>query len=105
MALETQRFENLFEAVPHALLVVHPAGTILRSNIPAETLFHYDREDLVGQLIQVLIPEYDWEACSKQPTESLTETRNRSVTAELAGRHQDGSSFPVNVVLSHLDEG
>ncbi|WP_051973476.1 EAL domain-containing protein, partial [Cryobacterium sp. MLB-32] len=77
----------------------------LRSNIPAETLFHYDREDLVGQLIQVLIPEYDWEACSKQPTESLTETRNRSVTAELAGRHQDGSSFPVNVVLSHLDEG
>ena len=105
MALRSPTIENLLEAVPYPLLVLDRAGTIVGSNSSTELLFQYDREDLIGRFIQMLVPAYDWEACSEQPTESLSGPTNGSVTVELAGKHHDGSNFPVKLALSQLDAG
>ena len=50
-------FESLLEAAPIALLGVDQAGVILFTNRQTERLFGYDREMLVGQQVEMLVPD------------------------------------------------
>jgi PAS domain S-box-containing protein len=83
------------------------AGVIRFVNYQAESLFGYDRDDLVGKPIQTLVPEYLWEVYSEHREEYFADPRSRSMglDLELSGRHHDGSELPVNISLSHLDTG
>ncbi|HEY8619726.1 MAG TPA: PAS domain S-box protein [Dermatophilaceae bacterium] len=100
-------FEGLLEAVPDALVGVDRAGVIRFVNHQTESLFGYDRTDMVGQPIQTLVPEYLWEVYSEHREEYFADPRSRSMglDLELGGRQQDGSELPVNISLSHLDTG
>src|SRR5665647_3195 len=100
-------FEGLLEAVPDALVGVDQAGVIRFVNHQTESLFGYDRTDMVGQPIQTLVPEYLWEVYSEHREEYFADPRSRSMglDLELGGRQQDGSELPVNISLSHLDTG
>jgi PAS domain S-box-containing protein len=60
-----KRLENLLEPVPDALVGMDQAGVIRFVNHQTESLFGYDRDDLVGQPIQTLAPEYLWEVYSR----------------------------------------
>ena len=55
------RFENLLEAVPDALVGMDQKGLIRFVNRQTESLFGYDRDELVGQPIQMLVPEPLWQ--------------------------------------------
>jgi PAS domain S-box-containing protein len=57
MSSETTRLANLLEAVPDALVGMDRTGVIRFVNQQTESLFGYDRDDLVGQPIQTLVPE------------------------------------------------
>jgi PAS domain S-box-containing protein len=83
------------------------AGVIRFVNHQTESLFGYDRDDLVGQPIQTLVPEYLWEVYSEHREQYFADPRSRSMglDLELGGRQQDGSELPVNISLSHLDTG
>src|SRR2546426_10392766 len=50
-------FEKLFESSPDAILVSDPDGRITEANAQVEKLFGYSRAELVGQRVEVLIPE------------------------------------------------
>src|SRR5215469_7198411 len=54
--LEERRAENLLEAAPDAMVVVDQAGRIVLINAQTETLFGYQREEILGQRVEVLIP-------------------------------------------------
>ena len=58
MSSKTTRFDSLLEAVPDALVGMDQAGVIRFVNHQMESLFGYGRDDLVGQPIQTLVPEY-----------------------------------------------
>ena len=61
MSSKTTRFESLLEAVPDALVGMDQKGAIRFVNHQTESLFGYGRDNLVGQPIQTLVPEYLWE--------------------------------------------
>jgi len=57
MSMHTTRFEHLLEAVPDALVGMDQEGVIRFVNRQTESLFGYDRDELIGQPVETLVPE------------------------------------------------
>jgi PAS domain S-box-containing protein len=109
MSSKTTKFESLLEAVPDALVGMDQAGVIRFVNHQTESLFGYDRDNLVGQPIQTLVPEYPpgGGEYSEHRDESFADplAKSMALDLELTGRQQDGTELPANITLSHLDTG
>jgi PAS domain S-box-containing protein len=97
-------FEGLFEAAPDATLLVNDEGRIVRLNRQAELMFGYDRAELLGRPVEVLLPTRFRGRHAKHRASFYTEPRTRLMGAglQLFGRRRDGSEFPVAVMLSPL---
>jgi PAS domain S-box-containing protein len=54
---ETLLSPSILEAVPDAVIAVNLQGVIIQANSQTETLFAYTREELIGQRIEILVPE------------------------------------------------
>ena len=104
---DEERFRNVVEASPNAFLLLDHEGRILMVNRQTELLFGHDRQALLGQPVEVLIPESLRKAYQqvrqrfKQAPESIRLGENR----ELFGCHRDGHLVPVEVGLSPLRSG
>ena len=107
MSSRTTRFEKLLEAVPDALVGMDQNGVIRFVNRQTESLFGYDRDDLIGQPIQTLVPESLWQIYAEHQQDYFADPRARSSGLDLvlSGRHADGTEFPVNISMSHVDTG
>jgi formate hydrogenlyase transcriptional activator len=95
---------TLFEFSPDAVLVCNVEGRIREANARVESLFGYRREELVGQAVEVLVPDRFRVAHPQHRDNYAREPRLRpmGVGLELFGRHKDGSEFPVDVLLGPL---
>ena len=100
-------FEGLLEAMPDALVGVDRTGVIRFVNRQTEALFGYDRDVLVGQLIETLMPVSFWAGHQAQRVGDVADPRTRKMGTDLepSGRRRDGTEFPADVSLSHLDTG
>jgi PAS domain S-box-containing protein len=97
-----RRFEMLFDAVPDGLLVTDPAGRIEQVNRTATTMFGYEREELLGQPIETLVPE----AHTRQHDSFLRAATRQSIgRIDLHGVRKDGSLVPVDLNLAPFVEG
>jgi PAS domain S-box-containing protein len=107
MFSKATRFEIMLEAVPDALVGMDQKGMIRFVNRQTELLFGYSREDLIDNPIDTLVPETLWQIYASHRDEYFADPRTRSsgLDLELSGRHRDGSDFPVNVSMSHIDTG
>jgi PAS domain S-box-containing protein len=106
MSWETTEFEALLEAVPDALVGVDEAGMIRFVNRQTESLFGYDRGDLVGQPIETLVPvplRVDHVAHRGDYT-AAPRVRPMGTDLKLNGLRRDGNEFPVDISLSHVED-
>ena len=99
-----RRFEDLFEAVPDATVVVDGEGKIVLANSHTERLFGYDREELHDQRLEILLPERLWDrhVGHRKSFFGDPSTRAMGTGLELCGRRKDGQEFPVDISLSPL---
>ena len=107
MSPKVTRFESLLEAVPDALVGMDQKGVIRFVNRQTESLFGYDRDDLIGRRIETLVPESLWQIYAAHRQDYFADPRTRSSGLELvlSGRQRDGTAFPINISLSHIDTG
>jgi PAS domain S-box-containing protein len=101
------RYENLLEAVPDALVGMDQKGIIRFVNRQTESLFGYDRYQLIGHPIDTLVPEPLWQIYAEHRQDYFADpsTRSTGLEVELNGRQQDGTELPINIRLSSIDTG
>jgi PAS domain S-box-containing protein len=94
--------DDLIEALPDAIVAVDRDGVIVQLNSQTQALFGYERDELIGQRIEILVPEsyrrehhHHRENFAKTP-----KTRRMGANLDLSGRRRDGSEFPVEISLS-----
>lgn len=97
-------FPDLFEAVPDALVIVDKAGHIVFVNAQTETLFGYQREELLGQAVEMLVPERLRSEHVAYRAAYLASPRLRALNSglEIVGQRKDGSKFSVGIMLNPI---
>ena len=102
--LDEDRFWQLLEAAPDALVIVDRDGTITVVNSQAEQLFGYTRAELLGQPVELLVPG---RFRKQHPAYRMSYFREPHVRpmgsgTDLYGLRKDGSEFPVEISLSPI---
>ncbi|MCU1451573.1 MAG: putative multi-sensor signal transduction histidine kinase [Acidimicrobiales bacterium] len=101
------QFLGLLEAARDAVVCVGADGRIALLNAQAELLFGYDRDELVGEPMELLVPERSRANHRGLRTGYFADPKPRPIGMELSGRRKDGTEFPAEITLSPLetDEG
>jgi formate hydrogenlyase transcriptional activator len=97
--------ERLYESLPDGVILTNANGEIRRINQQAEKLFGYRRDELLGQPVEMLIPERfraghigQRHAYHRNP-----HLRPMGAGLELYARRKDGTEFPVDIMLSPFE--
>jgi len=97
----------LLDSVPDGLLMIERSGRVMLINRQAEEMFGYDHGELIGQMIEVLLPAGSHDVHRAHRARYLTEPKVRAMGSglHLEGLRRDGSLFPVEISLSPFDGG
>ena len=98
-------FVALLEAAPDAMVCIAADGRVVLVNAEAERLFGYQREELIGQPVEILVPDAARGVHTEHRAGYVAEPRHRPMGAglSLAGRRRDASTFPAEISLSAID--
>ena len=100
-----RRFRALLQSASAAIVIIDDQGRIVMVNARTETLFGYTHDELVGQPLEMLLPERYREIHAAHRAEFVASPRIRPMGTDLhlVGRRRDGSEFPIEVGLSYIE--
>ncbi|HEU4406097.1 MAG TPA: PAS domain S-box protein [Polyangiaceae bacterium] len=100
-------FRDLLEAAPDAIVISDQRGKIVFVNAQGERLFGYGRDELVGELVDALVPKRLRHGHAGHRARYFAEPKTRTMGGreglELYGLRKDGSEFPAEISLSPLE--
>jgi PAS domain S-box-containing protein len=104
-----ERFRQVVESAPNAMVMIGPQGRIEMVNAQAERVFGYERSEMLGQPIEMLVPERFRQHHPGLRTNFFADPHSRPMGAgrDLYGLKKDGSEFAVEIGLNPIetDEG
>lgn len=94
----------ILEAAAEGIVIVNSEGRIELVNAKTETMFGYDRKGLIGEPLEILLPERlrDAHVAHRARYFAAPRPRPMGLGLELSGRRKDGSEFPVEISLSFV---
>jgi PAS domain S-box-containing protein len=100
--LSDDQLKAFLDASPDAMVIVDEGGTIVFVNIETEAMFEYSRAELIGQPVELLLPERFRNRHASHVSGYSLAPRRRPMGAglELYARRKDGTEFPVEISLS-----
>ena len=99
------RFRQAVESAPYAIVMVNESGTIEMVNSQTEAFFGYTRHELIGQAVEILVPERFRSAHRgfRQAYLAAPVSRTMGMGRDLYGLRKDGTEFSVEIGLSLID--
>lgn len=103
--IQENKFRNLLESAPDAMIIVNGEGRIDLVNAQAEKVFGYSRGEMIGKPIEILVPERAQSQHVDHRVAYAHAPKTRPMGAGLAlhGRRKDGTEFPVEISLSPIE--
>lgn len=100
-----ERFHRAVESAPNAMIMVNRTGRIEMLNLQAELVFGYSRDELLGQPIEMLIPERFRRQHPAHRRLFFADPKSRPMGAgrDLYAISKDGTEFPVEIGLNIID--
>jgi PAS domain S-box-containing protein len=100
-----EKFRNLLESAPDAIIIVNETGTIQLVNAQTEKMFGYNRTEMIGNKIELLMPgRYNSIHQSHRINYFKTpKVRQMGEGFDLLGKDKNGKEFPVEISLSPLE--
>lgn len=102
-------FQRVVDATPCGMVVVNAEGTNVMVNAHAENIFGYEPGELIGQSMEILVPERHRAAHRTMRTQYFANPRTRPMSArrDLCCRRKNGAEFPAEIGLNPVetDEG
>jgi len=104
---ETVLSPSVLEAMPDAVVAVNEQGVIIQANPQTEAMFGYTHDELLGQRIEILVPERQRSAHDQHRADYHARPKIRRMGSglDLYGRRRDGSEVPVEISLSPISTG
>jgi hypothetical protein len=95
----------VLESASEGIILINTTGRITLVNTAAERMFGYQRSELLGEALEILLPERIRRGHVEHRTGYFAEPRVRpmGIGLDLSGRRQDGTEFPVEISLSHVE--
>ncbi|NUQ65184.1 MAG: PAS domain S-box protein [Pirellulales bacterium] len=99
-----EKLRLVIESAPNAMVMADPAGRIILVNAQTEKVFGYRREELMGQPVEILVPERFRAKHSDDRRGFMADTQARPMGAgrDLYGRRKDGAEVPVEIGLNPI---
>lgn len=96
---------TLVESAPNGIVIVADDGRILGVNRSTERLFGYERAELIGRQVEVLVPTTAGEKhrAVRMAYQARPEPRAMGAGRDLSGKRKDGTEFPVEIGLNPVD--
>ena len=105
MPLDLNTYAEFLETIPDAALIVNRAGLVLLANSQTESMFRFGSGKLTDQSLQCLLPEPRRAIHARYIEGYFASPRTRSMGSgiELSGQRNDGSEFPIDVMLKPIE--
>jgi PAS domain S-box-containing protein len=99
------RFRGLLEALPDGIVGINEEGEIVLLNAQAERMFGYQREELLGRPLEVLVPDAARGVHQMHRDEYMLNPAPRpmGLARQLTALRKDGSEFPTEISLSSME--